>query len=224
MPVITRALTKSEKWNIIHELADQSTIRTTATDLAIRAKQYATKTEVPSEYQKYAKVFNEEEAQRFPPSHPWDHAVDLKPTAPDSLNCKIYPLSQKEKGDLREFLDEQLTKGYICHSKSQYASPFFFIKKKDRKLRLVQDYCDLNKHTIPNHVPLPLISQTVADLAKAFIFTTFNVQLRYNNIRICDRDQFKAVFKTCYGVFEPIVIFFALTNSPATFQTMMNHI
>src|SRR5258707_10516503 len=100
MPVITRALTKSEKWDIIHELADQSTIRTAATDLAIKAKQYTTKTEIPLEYRGYAKVFNEEEAQRFPLSCPWDHAVDLKPTASDSLNCKIYPLSQKEKGDL----------------------------------------------------------------------------------------------------------------------------
>src|SRR5258708_324239 len=121
-------------------LAEQSTIHTMATDLAIAAKQYTTKAEIPPEYRKHAKVFNEEEAQRFPPSHPWDHAVDLKPTAPDSLNCKIYPLSQKEKGDLQEFLDEQLAKGYIRPSKSQYASPFFFIKKKDGKLRLVQDY------------------------------------------------------------------------------------
>ena len=81
-------------------------------------------------------MFNEEEAQRFPPSRPWDHAVELKPTAPDSLNCKIYPLSQKEKGDLWEFLDEQLAKGYIRPSKSQYTSPFF-IKKKDGKLHPV---------------------------------------------------------------------------------------
>src|SRR5258708_26965463 len=99
-PIIARTLTEPEKWNIVHELADQSSIRTTATDLAIKAKQYTAKTEVPPEYQKYAKVFNEEEVQRFPPSRPWDHAVDLKPTALDSLNCKIYPLSQKEKGDL----------------------------------------------------------------------------------------------------------------------------
>src|SRR5258708_6091721 len=68
MPVIARALTEPEKWNIVHELANQSTIRTTATDLAIRAKQYTTKTEVPVEDKKHAKVFNKEEAQRFHPS------------------------------------------------------------------------------------------------------------------------------------------------------------
>src|SRR5258708_3351993 len=190
-PIITRALTEPEKWDIVQELADQSTIRTMATDLAIAAKQYTTKTEIPPKYRKHAKVFNKEEAQRFPPSCPWDHAVDLKPTTLDSLNCKIYPLSQKEISDLREFLDEQLTKGYIRPSKSQYASPFFFIKKKDGKLHPVQDYQDLNKHTIPNHAPLPLISQTVADLAKVFVYMTFDVQWGYNNVQIRDGDQFK---------------------------------
>src|SRR5260370_20949184 len=107
-PIIARTLTDPEKWNIVHELTDQSTIRTTATDLAIAAKQYTTKTEVPPEYRKHAKAFNEEKAQRFPLSRPWDHAVDLKPTAPDSLNCKIYPLSQKAKDQLRQCLNEQL--------------------------------------------------------------------------------------------------------------------
>src|SRR5260370_1137157 len=87
MPVIARALTEPEKWNIVHELADQSSIRTTATDLAIKAKQYTAKTKIPPEYQKHAKVFNEEEAQQFPPSRPSHHSAHLKTTAPDSLNC-----------------------------------------------------------------------------------------------------------------------------------------
>src|SRR5260370_19730568 len=86
-PIIARTLTEPEKWNIVHELADQSSIRTTATDLAIKAKQYTTQTEIPSEYRKHAKVFNEEEAQQFPPSRPSHHSAHLKTTAPDSLNC-----------------------------------------------------------------------------------------------------------------------------------------
>src|SRR5258708_39511298 len=80
--ILARTLTKQDKWEIIQTLAEQSTTRTTATDLAIAAKQYTTKAKIPAEYQTHAKVFNEEEAQRFPPSHPWDHAVELKPTMP----------------------------------------------------------------------------------------------------------------------------------------------
>ena len=39
-----------------------------------------------------------------------------------------------------------------------------------------------------------------------------------------DRDEWKATFCTNQGLFEPLVMFFGLTNSPATFQTMMNDI
>ena len=103
------------------------------------------------------KVFDEDEAQQFPPSRSWDHAIELKANTLESLNCKVYPLNQTKQNTLREFLNEQLVKEYIWPSKSQYASPFFFIKKKDRELCPVQDYCNLNKYTIPNHAPLPLI-------------------------------------------------------------------
>ncbi len=56
------------------------------------------------------------------------------------VDCKIYPLNQMEDQAVREFIDTELGKGYIWISKSPYASPFFFIRKKDRKLQPVQDY------------------------------------------------------------------------------------
>ncbi len=52
----------------------------------------------------------------------------------------------------------------------------------------------------------------------------FDIKWGYNNVRIKDRDQWKAAFTTNEGLFEPMVMFFGLTNSPATFQTMMNTI
>jgi len=56
------------------------------------------------------------------------------------------------------------------------------------------------------------------------LFTKFDIKWGYNNVRIKDRDQWKAAFTTNEGLFEPMVMFFGLTNSPATFQTMMNTI
>ena len=49
-----------------------------------------------------------------------------------------------------------------------------------------------------------------------------DVQWGYNNVRIKEGDKHKAVFKTQRGLYEPTVMFFGLTNSPATFQAMMN--
>ena len=150
--------------------------------------------------------------------------IEFKKGTPDVIDCKVYPMSQKEDEALRDFLAEQLEKGYIRPSKSQYASSFFFISKKDGKLRPVQDYRRINDCTKQNQYPLPLITDLITDLQGAHIYTKLDIRWGYNNVRIKEGDEHKAAFKTCYGLYEPTVMFFGLTNSPATFQTMMNHI
>ena len=74
-PVIAKAVTEAIKAKIVQQLEAQSSIKTTSTDLAIAAEQHTKKVEIPPQYRKFAKVFSEEESQRFPPSRPWDHIV-----------------------------------------------------------------------------------------------------------------------------------------------------
>jgi len=143
---------------------------------------------------------------------------------PPLLNCKVYPLAEGQQELLDKFLQEHEDKGYICQSNSPYALPFFFVKKKDGKLRPVQDYCALNQVTIRNTYPLPLIKELVWQLVKKKWFTKFDIHWGYNNVHIKKGDQWKAMFKTNRGLFKPTVMFFGLTNSPATFQTMMDEI
>ena len=107
---------------------------------------------------------------------------------------------------------------------SPMASPFFFVKKKDGKLRPCQDYRYLNEWTIKNAYPLPLILELTDKIKDAKFFTKLDVCWGYNNVRIRDRDQWKAAFKTNKGLFEPMVMFFGMCNSPATFQAMMDSI
>ena len=110
--------------------------QTKASQLA-EQHQKARKLTLPEEYHRHAKVFSKQQAHRFPEARQWDHAIDLKKDAPATLPGKIYSLTQPEQKALQEFLREHLKKGYIRPSKSPYAAPFFFIKKKDGKLRLV---------------------------------------------------------------------------------------
>jgi len=100
----------------------------------------------------------------------------------------------------------------------------FFIKKKDGSLRLVQDYYALNAVTVKNRYPLPLISELVSQLHRAKYFTKLDVCWGFNNVRIKPGDEWKAAFCTNHGLFEPLVMFFGITNSPATFQTIMNDV
>ena len=165
----------------------------------------------------------QEAAQRFPPLRPWDHAIELKEGTSKAIDCKIYPIMAGEDEKLQEFIEEQRVKGYICPSKSPYTSPFFFIKK-DGKLCPVQDYRKLNEYMIKDKYPLPLIPDLIAKVQDAWIFSKFDIRWGYNNVQIKEGDKHKAAFKTKYGLFEPLVMYFGLTNSPATFQAMINHL
>ncbi|SJL13532.1 uncharacterized protein ARMOST_16976 [Armillaria ostoyae] len=132
--------------------------------------------------------------------------------------------SKENFDELPKLQDENLESGRIRESKSLFASPFFFIKKKDGSLCPVQDYRKLNEMTIKNQYLLPLISELIDKLQGAKYFTKLDVCWGYNNIRIKEGDEEKATFHTNQGFFEPTIMFFGLTNSPATFQWMMNNI
>ena len=77
---------------------------------------------------------------------------------------------------------------------------------------------------VKNAYPLPLISELLDKLKGERHFTKLDVRWGHNNIWIRDRDQWKVAFKTKKGLFEPMVLFFRMCNSPATFQSMMDAI
>jgi hypothetical protein len=128
-------------------------------------------------------------------------------------------MSPAEQVELDKWLEENLAKGYLQPSKSPMASPVFFIKKKDGKLRLVQDYGWLNKITIKNRYPLPLAADIVNRLTGAQHFTKFDVRWGYHNIRIKEGDEGKAAIITNRMEVEPTVMGFGMTNSPAMSRT-----
>ena len=151
----------------------------------------------------------------------WDYAIDMKKGFV-LRKGKVYLLSREEREEVHEFIQEQLRKGYIRSLKSPQTALVFFIGKKDGKKRMVQDYRYLNEWTIKNNYPLPLISNVLENIGIKKVFTKIDLRWGYNNVWIKEGDEWKVVFTIPEGSFEPIVMFFGLTNSPATFQAMMN--
>ena len=97
--------------------------------------------QVPEEYQQHWRVFDEDCVKWFPPSQVENMKIKLMPNAPTKLDCKIYPLNQRELETLCKYLLEELEKGFIEDRNSAYTSPTFYILKKDKgKYRLVVDY------------------------------------------------------------------------------------
>ena len=77
------------------------------------------------------------------------------------------------------------------------ASPVFFVKKKDGKLRFVQDYWKLNAMTVKNTYLLPLIPDIINKIvdAKAKYFTKLDICWGYNNVQIKEGDDWKVAFQ-----------------------------
>src|SRR6266498_1087055 len=69
------------------------------------------------------------------------------------------------------------------------AMPVFFVKKKDGKLCLVQDYYALNAMTMKNKYPLPLIPELIVKLQGVKYFTKLNIRWRFNNVHIKEVDK-----------------------------------
>ena len=89
---------------------------------------------------------------------------------------------------------------------------------------MVQNYRYLNEWTIKNNYSLPLISDVVENIDTKMVFTKMDLRWSYNNVWIKKEDEQKVAFTTPERSFEPMVMFFGLTNSPATFQAIMNEL
>lgn len=140
------------------------------------------------ELEPFHEFFSSENAQALPPSSAHDHAIDLLSDTQVPFG-PIYPLSQKELTELRRYLDENLKNGRIRESKSPAGAPILFVPKSDGSLRLCVDYRGLNKVSVKNRYPLPLISEILDRLSGAKYFSKIDIKDAYYRIRIKEGDK-----------------------------------
>ena len=158
--------------------------------------------DVAWQYWEYQSVFNGLYSDELPPHRSFDHAIDIvegkePPWGP------IYALSEKELEVLGTYLDDMLHSGNICPSKSSAGAPILFVPKKEgRGLRLGVDNRRLNKVTILNRYPRPLMNELRNRVCGATVFTKLDLKSGYNLIRITEGDEWKSAFRTHYGLFE----------------------
>ncbi|SYW86080.1 uncharacterized protein UHO2_02308 [Ustilago hordei] len=192
-------------------------------EMEVEVDKVVTAADIPKPYQHLRDVFDEVEADKLP--HHTEHDLHLElieggkpPQGP------LYLKGPKEMSELRRYLDENLEKGFIRPLKSPARSPVLFVPKKDGGLRLCVDYRGLNKITVKNRAPLPLIEEQLFLLRKARIYTKLDLRAAYNLIRIAKGDEWKTAFGTQLGLYEYLVMPFGLANAPAHFQSFINDI
>jgi len=131
--------------------------------------------DLPDYIRPFTHLFNKKKFEKLPERREWDHEINLMDKTPKELNAKAYTITLKEEEALNQWLDKQLKAGLIVESKSRYAAPCFYIPKKDRLLRLVQDYRKLNQVTIKDKTPLPLIGEVINKLKEAKYFNKLDL-------------------------------------------------
>lgn len=96
----------------------------------------------------------------------------------------LYPMSRDELEALKEWIKENLQKGFIRPSSSPAASPVLFVKKPDGGLRFCVDYRALNAFTVKDRYPLPLTKETLNNLKGMKYFTKLNIVSAFNKCNL----------------------------------------
>jgi len=148
---------------------------------------------VPSDYHKFADVFDKGKASQLPPHHLYHLKINLEEGSAPPLGT-IYPLSPVELEALRKFLDENIATGLLRSSSSPHRALVLFIKKKDGSLRLCIDFRGLNQITKKDRYPLPLISDLLESPSCAKIYTKIDLCSAYHLIQIVSGDEWKTAF------------------------------
>ena len=179
---------------------------------------------IPDEYKDFAEVFSKKKASQLPPHRGrLDHSITLEEGSKPTYG-PIYNLSETELSVLKEYIEEHLERGSIKPSTSPFGAPVLFVKKADGSLRLCVDYRALNRMTIKNRYPLPLIQELMDRVNGARRFTKIDLLTAYHLLRIALGDEWKTAFRTRYDHFEYLVMPLGLTNAPAMFQAYINEV
>lgn len=136
--------------------------------------------------------------KRLPPRREVDHRIELEPGAKPPAMAP-YRMDPPELEELRRQLRELLDAGFFQPSKAPYGAPVLFQKKHDGSLRLCIDDRALNKVTIKNKYPIPLIADLFDQLGGARYFSKLDLRSGYYQVRIAEGDEAKTTCVTRYG-------------------------
>lgn len=150
--------------------------------------------------------------------------MTVKLTNEQPVVQRPYRLAEAEKDVLRGLVNNLLEAGIIRPSQSPFASPVIMVKKKTGQQRLCVDYRLVNKQTLKENYPLPLIEDLIDRLAGHKYFTTLDCRSGYHQIKMSEESIPITAFITPDGKFEYLKVPFGLKNAPYVFQKAIDYV
>lgn len=181
------------------------------------------KAKLPPEYLEYADVFDRAQANKLPPHRPYDHKIELTSDVVPPKS-RAYHMSPYKLQKVKEYLTENLSKGFITPSQAPYSSPVLFALKPNGDLRFCVDYRKLNALTRKNRYPLPLIEEVIGKIKGCKHLTKLDIISAFNKLRMHPESEDLTTFITTLGSYKYKVLPFGLSNGPSSFQQYINDI
>lgn len=138
------------------------------------------------------------------------------------VSYRPYKMSYNEKLKVREIIQDLLSKGIIRDSESPYSSPILLVKKKDGSDRMCVDFRALNKITVKDRYPLPLIDDHIDRLGNSKFFTVLDMATGFLQIKLDEQSIPLTGFVTPEGHFEYLKMPYGLANAPIVYQRIIS--
>ncbi|CAF4083332.1 unnamed protein product [Rotaria magnacalcarata] len=140
------------------------------------------------------------------------------------IYSKQYSSSYEDQEIKVQKIQKLLERGQIEESTSPWSSSIVLVKKKDKTMIFCIDYRRLNAITIKNTFPLPRIEEILDQLSDAAYYTKFDFKSGYFQVPLSKEDWAKTAFSTRDNHYQFTVLPQGISNEPATFQRLINHI